>query len=186
MQHQDFLGFIHTGVRSYITLGIVTLIILLISSHKSRDEKQKDDSQDGKRKRVSKVKLKKGRRNKTKSMKIKSDTRKKDNQAHTNAPLIIAMDCEMVGIGRRGTISMLARCSLVTIQQDDNGNEIIVCIYDKYVKPRRNITDYRTEWSGITADHLQSHEAITFEGESFYSTHSLSSVTHFKSFIPSR
>ena len=61
----------------------------------------------------------------------------------------IAMDCEMVGIGD-GTDSMLARISLV--------NRHGFCIYDKYVKPREKIQDYRTAVSGIRPHHLQDGE----------------------------
>lgn len=55
------------------------------------------------------------------------------------------MDCEMVGIGD-GTESMLARVSLV--------NRHGACVYDKYVKPREKVQDYRTAVSGIRPDHL--------------------------------
>ena len=99
----------------------------------------------------------------------------------------------MVGYGRQGINSMLARCSLVTIDEinhdgdngknstcnsynnsDGNGDgdihsdayEIsptINVLYDVYVKPTKNITDYRTEYSGITPDHLLREDAVTFE-----------------------
>jgi len=46
------------------------------------------------------------------------------------------MDCEMVGVGERGRESVLARVSLV--------NQFGKCIYDKYVKPTDEVTDYRT------------------------------------------
>ncbi|XP_015599559.1 RNA exonuclease 4 [Cephus cinctus] len=61
----------------------------------------------------------------------------------------IAMDCEMVGIGD-GTESMIARVSIV--------NRHGVCLYDKYVKPRERIKDYRTEVSGIRPHHLATGE----------------------------
>ncbi|XP_063981672.1 RNA exonuclease 4 [Diachasmimorpha longicaudata] len=69
-----------------------------------------------------------------------------DNVELTNQ---VAMDCEMVGIGD-GTESMLARVSLV--------NRHGACIYDKYVKPRETVQDYRTPVSGIRPHHLQSGE----------------------------
>lgn len=81
----------------------------------------------------------------------------------------------MVGIGRQGINSMLARCSLVTISEDnsnvegdDDDNDVKVTprinvLYDVYVKPTKNITDYRTEYSGITSDHLARDDAVTFE-----------------------
>lgn len=51
------------------------------------------------------------------------------------------MDAEFVGVGDDGKDNMLARVSIV--------NEEGVCIYDKYVKPKEEITDYRTAISGI-------------------------------------
>ena len=51
------------------------------------------------------------------------------------------MDCEMVGVGYGGKDSILARVSIV--------NHFGNCIYDKYVKPREKVTDYRTAVSGI-------------------------------------
>ncbi|XP_026696256.2 RNA exonuclease 4-like [Ciona intestinalis] len=54
---------------------------------------------------------------------------------------IVAMDCEMVGVGDDGRDSVLARVSLV--------NQFGKCIYDKHVKAREDVTDYRTFVSGI-------------------------------------
>lgn len=61
----------------------------------------------------------------------------------------IAIDCEMVGIGD-GTESMVARVSIV--------NRHGFCVYDKYVKPREPVQDYRTKVSGIRPHNLQSGE----------------------------
>lgn len=61
----------------------------------------------------------------------------------------LAMDCEMVGIGD-GTESMLARVSIVNKHGD--------CVYDKYVKPRENVVDYRTPVSGIRPEQLRNGE----------------------------
>ncbi|XP_012277076.1 RNA exonuclease 4 isoform X2 [Orussus abietinus] len=61
----------------------------------------------------------------------------------------IAIDCEMVGIGD-GTESMLARVSIV--------NRYGTCIFDKYVKPREPVQDYRTAVSGIQPHHLENGE----------------------------
>jgi len=72
----------------------------------------------------------------------------------------VALDCEMVGYGRKGINSMLARCSLVTID-DDSGK--VKVLYDTYVKPTKHVTDYRTQWSGVTKEHLESDAAVTFE-----------------------
>ncbi|XP_002740318.1 uncharacterized protein LOC100371338 [Saccoglossus kowalevskii] len=62
----------------------------------------------------------------------------------------IAMDCEMVGAGFDGKDNELARVSLV--------NEYGGCVYDKYVKPREKVTDYRTAVSGITPAHIRKAE----------------------------
>lgn len=54
----------------------------------------------------------------------------------------LCIDCEMVGIGRDGTQSALARVSIL----DWNGNVVM----DEYIKPGRKVTDYRSFVSGIT------------------------------------
>eukprot|EP00057_Strongylocentrotus_purpuratus_P025962 XP_011680436.1 PREDICTED: apoptosis-enhancing nuclease-like [Strongylocentrotus purpuratus] len=54
---------------------------------------------------------------------------------------VVAIDCEMVGLGPKGRFTALARCSII-----HHSGEII---YDSYVKPDEPITDYRTKWSGI-------------------------------------
>lgn len=53
----------------------------------------------------------------------------------------------MVGIGPNGKDHMLARVSIV--------NEKGEIIMDKYVKPTKPVIDYRTQYSGITPDHLE-------------------------------
>ncbi|XP_077432359.1 interferon-stimulated 20 kDa exonuclease-like 2 [Vanacampus margaritifer] len=58
----------------------------------------------------------------------------------------LAMDCEMVGTGPKGSISQLARCSIVSYEGD--------LVYDKFIKPSVPVTDYRTRWSGIRASDL--------------------------------
>uniref|UniRef100_A0A8C4TMK5 Apoptosis-enhancing nuclease-like n=1 Tax=Erpetoichthys calabaricus TaxID=27687 RepID=A0A8C4TMK5_ERPCA len=65
---------------------------------------------------------------------------------------LVAVDCEMVGTGPRGCCSELARCSIVSY----NGT----VLYDKYIKPKQPVVDYRTPWSGIWSHHLQN--AIPF------------------------
>uniref|UniRef100_A0A8C2WCF5 Interferon stimulated exonuclease gene n=1 Tax=Cyclopterus lumpus TaxID=8103 RepID=A0A8C2WCF5_CYCLU len=65
---------------------------------------------------------------------------------------VVALDCEMVGTGPGGRHSELARCSVLGY----HGN----VLYDKYVRPCRPVTDYRTRWSGIQRHHLQ--DAIPF------------------------
>ncbi|XP_046747394.1 RNA exonuclease 4 [Diprion similis] len=74
------------------------------------------------------------------------------NEAMNQLTKQVAMDCEMVGIGD-GTENMLARVSLV--------NRYGVCIYDKYVKPREKVQDYRTPVSGIRPHDL--HNGENFE-----------------------
>ena len=58
----------------------------------------------------------------------------------------IGMDCEMVGVGEKGVDSIVARVSLV--------NEHCECVYDAYVLPTEDVTDYRTRVSGIRPDDL--------------------------------
>ena len=48
---------------------------------------------------------------------------------------MLGMDCEMVGVGRDGTDSVLARVSIV--------NHFGHAVYDKFVSPREKVTDYR-------------------------------------------
>lgn len=64
---------------------------------------------------------------------------------------VVAIDCEMVGVGPGGEDSILARVSLV--------NHFGKCIYDKYVKPSEYVTDYRTAVSGIRAKDIVNGEA---------------------------
>ncbi|XP_063953585.1 uncharacterized protein LOC129255443 [Lytechinus pictus] len=66
---------------------------------------------------------------------------------------VVALDCEMVGLGPKGRFSALARCSIV----DHSGN----ILYDTYVKPAEPITDYRTKWSGIRPCNMVN--AVTFK-----------------------
>ncbi|XP_030372049.1 RNA exonuclease 4 [Scaptodrosophila lebanonensis] len=62
----------------------------------------------------------------------------------------VAMDCEMVGIGPNGQFDMLARVSLV--------NKTGEVLLDKYVKPRDEVTDYRTSVSGIRPQDIENGE----------------------------
>ncbi|KAG3262604.1 interferon-stimulated gene 20 kDa protein isoform X2 [Ictidomys tridecemlineatus] len=61
------------------------------------------------------------------------------------SPEVVAMDCEMVGLGPHRE-SGLARCSLV--------NFYGVVLYDKFIQPEGEITDYRTRVSGITPQNM--------------------------------
>lgn len=58
----------------------------------------------------------------------------------------LALDCEMVGVGPGGEESVAARVSLV--------NQFGKCVYDKYVKVKQPVTDYRTAISGVRPQHL--------------------------------
>lgn len=58
----------------------------------------------------------------------------------------LALDCEMVGAGPKGSISQLARCSVVSYEGD--------VVFDKFIKPPMPVTDYRTRWSGIRRSDL--------------------------------
>lgn len=60
---------------------------------------------------------------------------------------IVALDCEMVGVGEK-KVSALARCTIVGY----NGE----VVYDSYINPGQRVTDYRTHWSGIRSWHLKS------------------------------
>ena len=66
---------------------------------------------------------------------------------------IIAIDCEMVGVGTYGERSALARCSIVNVRGET--------VYDKHVKPIEKVSDYRTLVSGVTAQDL--HHAVPFK-----------------------
>lgn len=65
----------------------------------------------------------------------------------------LAMDCEMVGVGSDGRDHMLARVSIV--------NKFGDCIYDKFVKAREEVKDYRTDVSGVRKEDLLNGEDFT-------------------------
>ena len=67
--------------------------------------------------------------------------------------LVLAMDCEMVGVGPDGLEHALARCSLV--------NSLGHVLLDRYVLPLEPITDYRTAVSGVRPAHM--HSASPFK-----------------------
>ena len=60
----------------------------------------------------------------------------------------IVLDCEMVGIGPKGTTSELARLSAI----DFLTGELLI---DTLVQPLCAVTDWRTQWSGITVQAMQ-------------------------------
>uniref|UniRef100_A0A8C5VRU8 Interferon stimulated exonuclease 20 n=1 Tax=Microcebus murinus TaxID=30608 RepID=A0A8C5VRU8_MICMU len=57
----------------------------------------------------------------------------------------VAIDCEMVGLGPHRE-SGLARCSIVNFHGE--------VLYDKFIRPEGDITDYRTRVSGVTPLHM--------------------------------
>ena len=59
---------------------------------------------------------------------------------------IVCMDCEMVGVGD-GSENMLARVSIV--------NQYGEPVYDKFVKPKEEVIDYRTFVSGVRPQDLK-------------------------------
>ncbi len=54
---------------------------------------------------------------------------------------MVALDCEMVGGGRKGSVSMVGRVAVV----NHNGHTLL----DSMVAPTMPVTDYRTRFSGI-------------------------------------
>lgn len=67
--------------------------------------------------------------------------------ATTEIGRYVAVDCEMVGVGPNpGKESALARVSVVNF----NGDQI----YDSYVRPKEQVTDWRTAVSGILPKHM--------------------------------
>jgi RNA exonuclease 4 len=68
--------------------------------------------------------------------------------------VFLALDCEMVGTGKGGEISCAARVTII----DWFGSVVL----DTYIKQKEEVTDYRTEVSGITPEDLQ-NATLTFE-----------------------
>ncbi|KAL0951296.1 hypothetical protein HGRIS_008006 [Hohenbuehelia grisea] len=66
----------------------------------------------------------------------------------------LAISCTNVGVGPGGTTSMLARVSIV----DYWGKTLL----DTYVAPTMQVTDYRTQVTGIEEKHLSSSKAAPF------------------------
>ncbi|MBE3044671.1 hypothetical protein IMZ48_19340 [Candidatus Bathyarchaeota archaeon] len=65
----------------------------------------------------------------------------------------VSLDCEMVGVGKDGAQSVLARVSVV----DFHGRQV----YDSFVKPQEKVTDWRTSITGITPAHMNTARAFT-------------------------
>ena len=66
----------------------------------------------------------------------------------------VAMDCEMVGVGPSGQLSVLARVSIV----DWHG----AVLMDTFVQVQERVVDYRTHVSGIRAEDLTGDKALEF------------------------
>lgn len=66
---------------------------------------------------------------------------------------IVALDCEMVGVGPDGKTDALARVSVVNQTGD--------VLYDTFVKPGEAVTDFRTQYSGVRPADLESAAAVT-------------------------
>ena len=66
---------------------------------------------------------------------------------------VLGMDCEMVGVGREGSDSVLARVSIV--------NHFGHPVYDKFVAPREKVTDYRL---GVFLFKVSSKDATLLPG----------------------
>ncbi|XP_062195494.1 uncharacterized protein LOC133898780 [Phragmites australis] len=64
----------------------------------------------------------------------------------TSLTKVVAVDCEMVGVGAGGSKSALGRVTLV----NSFGN----VVYDEYVRTVERIVDYRTRISGIRPKHM--------------------------------
>lgn len=67
------------------------------------------------------------------------------SKEYTSITDILGIDCEMVAVGNF-KISVLGRVSIV--------NEHGLCLYDTFVMPEEEITDYGTEFSGIRPEDL--------------------------------
>ncbi|KAL7452031.1 hypothetical protein ACHAWC_003771 [Mediolabrus comicus] len=106
--------------------------------------------------------------NNTSTTKRSNNNNKTLPQGYYDNITVVGLDCEMVGGGKFGMKSLLARCSVVTLdcipsssssslsvdnqqqQKLTSLNENLVVLYDKYVIPKEKVTDYRTEFSGIS------------------------------------
>ena len=60
---------------------------------------------------------------------------------------MVGLDCEMVGVGKTGRRSILARVSVVDYD--------CAVLYDTFVAPTESVTDYRTRFSGVRQEDLK-------------------------------
>jgi hypothetical protein len=71
-------------------------------------------------------------------------------------PQALGLDCEMVGVGRGGSESQLARVTLVRSSTPaPTKQEDFEVVYDAIVKPVKKVSDYRTKYSGINKEILR-------------------------------
>ncbi|XP_056699476.1 RNA exonuclease 4 isoform X3 [Spinacia oleracea] len=59
----------------------------------------------------------------------------------------IAMDCEMVGGGSDGTLNLCGRVCLIDENED--------ILFHAYVQPQMPVTDYRSDLTGLSEEHLR-------------------------------
>lgn len=70
-----------------------------------------------------------------------------ESRAHSLPPQVLALDCEMVGVGAMGMDSCLASVGVVNAWGQQ--------VFFSYAKTSKKITDYRTRYSGITPELLK-------------------------------
>ena len=86
-----------------------------------------------------------------------------DGQGTNAITPVIAIDCEMVGVGLKKE-SALARVSIVNyygVVWYFHSIFMEQLLYDTFVKPPSKITDYRTEFSGIRAEDLEGDNVVS-------------------------
>ena len=91
--------------------------------------------------------------NNSKPLQIKKSESDNISNREKEIGRFLAIDCEFVGVGPEGVQSELARVSIV--------NYHCHTVYDRYVKPREKVTDWRTHVSGIRPSDM--HNAISFK-----------------------
>jgi len=77
-----------------------------------------------------------------------------DDDSYT--PQIYAIDCEMVKTS--SVFPELARVSVIMFTGDEDDNEKTTVVLDELVKPRREVLDHLTQYSGISASMLTNVE----------------------------
>lgn len=106
------------------------------------------------RKRKAKLAIKNTKRQKLEghfsSSWVDTSTSAASSQQESELTKALGLDCEYVGVGPDASENMLARVSIVNFYGH--------CVYDKFVKPREKITDYRTSISGIRPGNLLNGE----------------------------